>query len=64
MHCKHLAELAELRCQLEAVRADYAALRAAVLARQEAEQVLAALYRERELARARAVERNPTQPLQ
>jgi hypothetical protein len=36
-------------------------LRAAVLARRQAE--LAGLYREREIARARAVERDPAQPL-
>jgi len=34
-------------------------LRAAVLARQKAEHALATLYRERAIARARAVERAP-----
>jgi hypothetical protein len=39
-------------------------LRAAVLARQQAEAELAALYRERAIIRARAAERDPTLPLQ
>jgi hypothetical protein len=38
-------------------------LRAAVLARQKTEQELAALYREREIQKARAAQRDPTAPL-
>jgi hypothetical protein len=41
------------------MRAAYAELRAAVLARQHAEAELRELYRERAIARARAVERDP-----
>src|SRR5205823_12688760 len=42
----------------------YAELRAAVLARQNTERELTSLYHERNIARARATERNPAQPLQ
>ena len=45
--------------QLAGLRDEVAELRAAVTARWEAEARLAELYRERELARARAVERDP-----
>jgi hypothetical protein len=38
-------------------------LRAAVLARQQAEAELAGLYRERVIARARAAQRDPALPL-
>jgi hypothetical protein len=44
---------------LEALRE----LRAAVLARQKAEAELAALYRERAIARARTAQRDPAAPL-
>jgi len=64
MHFKHQCELAELRKQLDEVRDLYTQLRAATLARPHAEDELASLYRQRELVRAQAAEREPWQPLQ
>ena len=63
MHFKHLCELADLRRELNATRAALDELRAATLARQQAEAALAELYRERAIARARAAERDPALPL-
>jgi hypothetical protein len=54
-----VAELAEVKRERDEFRAALAELRAAVTARWEAEARLAALYRERAIARARAVERDP-----
>jgi hypothetical protein len=54
-----LADLAEVKRERDEVRAALAELRAAVTARWEAEARLAELYRERAIARARAVERHP-----
>ena len=54
-----IAELAEVKRERDEFRAALAELRAAVTARWEAEARLAALYRERAIARARAVERHP-----
>jgi uncharacterized coiled-coil DUF342 family protein len=56
-------ELAEVRRERDDFRAVARELQAAVQARWQAEQRLARLYRERELARAEAAERNPTIPL-
>jgi len=64
MDFTHLCELDELRRELDEVRDAYAELRAAVLARRQAEAELTTLYREREIARARAAERDLSQPLQ
>jgi hypothetical protein len=63
MSFRHACELADLRKEFDQVRADYAELRSTVLARQDAEAELAALYRERAIARARAAERDPALPL-
>ena len=57
-------ELAQTRKSLDEVREALRELQAAVLARQKAEAELAALYRERAIARARAAERDPAAPLQ
>jgi hypothetical protein len=54
-----VAELAEVKRERDEFRAALAELRAAVTARWEAEARLVALYRERAIARARAVERDP-----
>jgi hypothetical protein len=53
-------ELAQTKQSLHECRSALAELRAAVLARQKAEHALAALYRERAIARARTAERDPT----
>jgi chromosome segregation ATPase len=50
--------------ELQDVTSAFRELRMAVLARQHAERELASLYREREIARAQAAERDPAQPLQ
>jgi hypothetical protein len=63
MNFRHQCELADLRRELNEVRTAYFELRAAVLARQKAEAELAGLYREREIARARAAERDPNAAL-
>ena len=55
-----VAELAEVRRERDEFRAALAELRAAVTARWEAEARLAELYRKRAIARARAVERDPS----
>jgi hypothetical protein len=54
-----VAELAEVKRERDEFRAALAELRVAVTARWEAEARLAELYRERAIARARAVERAP-----
>jgi len=64
MHFKHLCELADLRRELDECRAALNELRAATLARQRAEAELAGLYREREIARALAAERDLATSLQ
>jgi hypothetical protein len=56
--------LAQTRKSLDEVRKALGELQAAVLARQKAEAELAALYRERAIARARAAERDSAAPLQ
>jgi len=63
MNFRHECRIADLLRQLDEVRAAFEELRAAVLARQNAEHELAALHREREIARAQAAERDPCQPL-
>ena len=66
-HFAHLCELADLRKEVDAMRAELATLRelrAAVLARQQAEAELRELYRERSIQRARAAERDFSMPLQ
>ena len=62
-HYEQMTELNVLRRELADCRAALDELRAATLARQKAEAELVGLYRERELARARAAERDPTLPL-
>ena len=64
------AENAALKMELDRIRAERNELRQrlvelldAVRARRNAEAELAALYRERDIARARAAERDPAQPL-
>jgi len=52
-------ELQWTQGQLEELREEVAELRAAITARFQAEARLAELYREREIARARAAERDP-----
>jgi len=62
MFFRHACEVNDLRREVDALRAELdhlRELRAAVLARQKAEHALAALHRERAIARARAVERDP-----
>jgi hypothetical protein len=54
-----VTELAEVKRERDEFRAALAELRAAVTARWEAEARVAELYRERAIARARAVERDP-----
>ena len=54
-----LAELAEVKRERDEFRAALAEMRATVTARWEAEARLAELYRERAIARTRAVERAP-----
>src|SRR5262245_31363177 len=54
-----VAELAEVKRERDEFRAALIQLQAAVTARWEAEARLAELYRERAIARARAVERDP-----
>ena len=63
MHFRHLCEMADLRRELEETRAAFRELRATSLARQCAEAELRELYRERSIAQAKAVERNPAWPL-
>jgi len=55
--------MADLRRELEETRAAFRELRATSLARQCAEAELRELYRERSIAQAKAVERNPAWPL-
>jgi hypothetical protein len=47
-HFQHLCELADLRKELDTVRAQYEALRGAVLEREKAEANLALLQRDRD----------------
>jgi hypothetical protein len=56
-------ELPETRRERDDMHAALRELRAASLARMKAEAELASLYRERAIARARAAERDITQPL-
>src|SRR5262249_28838566 len=63
MDFRHQCALADLRRELDETRSALNQLKAAVLARQHAEAELASLYREREIAQARAVERDPIIPL-
>ena len=57
-------ELAEVRRERDDYRDALAELRAAVTARWQAEERVRELYRARDIARARAAERNPAVPLQ
>jgi hypothetical protein len=56
-------ELAEIKRERDEFRAHLRELQAAVQARWAAENRLADLYRERDIERARAAERDPGQPL-
>jgi hypothetical protein len=60
---KHACQHADLMRELDKCRAELDELRALVLMRQEADAQVAALYRERAIARARAAERDPAMPL-
>ena len=62
-HDDLLRQLDEVRSELDETRAAFQELRTIVRARQRAESELAELYRELEIARARAAEREPCQPL-
>ena len=65
-HFRHMCELSDLRRELDQMRAELTTLRelrAATLARHQAYAELASLYRERELQRARAAERDASTPL-
>jgi uncharacterized coiled-coil DUF342 family protein len=57
-------ELAETKADRDELRARLVELLDAYRARRAAEDEVRALYREREIARARAVERDPAAPLQ
>jgi len=63
MHFRHQCAQADLRRELDAVRGELEALKAAVRARQTAQAELDGLYRERELMRALSAERDPALPL-
>ena len=56
-------KLAKIKAERDEFRARLHELQARVQERWAAEQRLAELYRERAIARARAAERNPAQPL-
>jgi hypothetical protein len=67
---QHVAEVArlhrqldDLRAELDATKAAFDELRSVSLARQRAEAELRELYRERLFQRARAAERDPVAPL-
>jgi hypothetical protein len=60
MHAKHLYEMDELRRELDEVRDAFNQLRAAVTRREQADVEVCALYRERDIVRAKAAERDPT----
>jgi hypothetical protein len=65
MHYRHLCELADLKRELEQVRAQFDELRAVSLARSRAELEVAELRRLQAIGRARAVQYDPTTtPLQ
>ena len=59
MAARHAAEVTRLREELDGVRAAFDELRSISRARQQAEAELRELYRERAIARARAVEHDP-----
>jgi hypothetical protein len=64
LHDVALSELREARAQIIEMRDCLDNLRAARLDVQKAEQQLQALYRERAIARAKAIERDPAALLQ
>jgi len=64
LRSRHLRELSDLRRELDQVRANYADLRAVVLARHRTEAELADLRRQRALVEAWAGARDPAAPLQ
>jgi hypothetical protein len=61
---KHACHHADLMRELDKCRAELDELRAAVLRRNRLDEELVGLYRERDIERARAAERDPAQPLQ
>src|SRR5262249_55383202 len=63
-HARHLSEMADLRREFDEVLGMFEQLRAAVRARQDAEAEPQQLYREREMVRGWATERDPAAPLQ
>jgi len=60
---KHACEVADLRKELNQVRAQFDALRSVSLARSKAELEVAELRRLQAIGRARLAQRNPFQPL-
>jgi hypothetical protein len=62
-HVEHLSELADLRRELDQVRAQFDELRAVSLARSRTELEVAELHRLRDIGRAQAAERDISQPL-
>jgi|SRR5262249_20312681 len=63
MHFRYECRMADLHRELEQTRAAFEELKSIVRARQHAEQELAALHRERDIARAEAAERDPNAAL-
>jgi hypothetical protein len=64
MHARHMSVLDKLCRELDAVRSDFNALRAVVLARNSAYDQLVELHRERAIGLAKAAERDPATALQ
>jgi hypothetical protein len=63
-HFRHLCAMSDLHRELAQTRAEFEQLKATVRTRQNAEAECRRLYRERDIARAQAAERNPVTPLQ
>jgi len=67
LHFKHMCQMADLRRELDVLRAELAQLReldTVVRARQNAEIEVAELRRRREIVKAFGAERDPAAPLQ
>jgi len=63
-HFHHLCELADVRKELDELRAQFDTLRSISLARSKAETKIEELRRLQAIGRARAAERDPASPLQ
>ena len=63
LHFKHMCQMADLRRQFDACRAELDELKSAVRARVRAEAELHALHRERDIRNAMRAERDPAAPL-